>query len=141
MRSHFFVRRRMFGSCSAIHNRRSAVLNAQRLFPPIENVFSIPIVFSHHCRWGSVLGQSQLMNGYSHVPFSSTGTPSMPIPVTATAAISPGSSRRETASRTAAAAPPQIWAGSHTVHSGCAASGWKRSVGRDPLETTVPDRS
>ena len=94
--------------------------------------------FPTTARWGSVRGHSQLMNGYSHFPLSSTGTPSMPMPVTATAAISAGSASRATASRTAAAAPPQICAGSHTVHSGCSASGWNLSVGREPLATTLP---
>ena len=45
------------------------MLNAQRLFPPMEKVFPVPMVFSHHSLWGSVRGQSQLMNGYSHFPF------------------------------------------------------------------------
>ena len=81
------------------------------------------------------------MNGYSHFPSSSTGTPSMPMPVTATAAIAAGSSIFATASRRASAVPPQICAGSHTVQSVCAGSGWNLSVGREPLATTLPERS
>ena len=42
------------------------------------------------------------------------------------------------ASLSAAALPPQICSGCQTVHSGCAGSGWKRSVGRQPLATTLP---
>ena len=37
--------------------------------------------------------------------------------------------------------PLQICAGSHTVQSGWALSGWKRSVGRLPLARMVPERS
>ena len=62
----------------------------------------------------------------------------MPMPVTATALILRGSSIAAIASFSAAALPPQICSGCQTVHSGCAGSGWKRSVGRQPLAMTLP---
>ncbi|KPJ70978.1 MAG: hypothetical protein AMS14_09730 [Planctomycetes bacterium DG_20] len=141
MRSHVSVRLRISASFSAIHRILRAELMAQTGLPPIENVFSAPMLASHHASCGCVRGSSQLMNGYSHVPSSAMGTPSMPMPVTATALMCDGSPILPTASRRAWAVPPQICSGCHTVQSGWSGSGWNRSVGRAPLATALPSVS